>query len=270
MGLCCSEGPQSPYDSRWFAPLADIEERHFWFRARNQVISTVVKQLTCDLPRGYRVLELGCGTGNVLRELDRSCARGTVIGLDLFAEGLDYAASRSHALLVQGDMRALPFRTPFDLIGMFDVLEHVLHDRRLLSSLRPLLARNGRLVLTVPAHPHLWSSFDEASHHFRRYALRDLRACLVDSGYQVEYATLYMLSLFPLIWFRRRLATLPRQTCEDHQLDAVASDLAVLPVINEFLAWLLTRESWWIARRCHLPVGTSVLAIARHREDPSK
>lgn len=270
MGRHYSPGPQDGYDSRWFAPLADIEDRHFWFRARNQVISAVVKQLTFDLPRGYRVLELGCGTGNVLRELDQLCTGGTVIGLDLFGEGLDYAASRSDALLIQGDMRALPFGTPFDLIGMFDVLEHVSDDRRLLSGLRSLLADNGRLVLTVPAHPYLWSSFDEASHHCRRYAMPDLRACLIDSGYEVEYATLYMLSLFPLMWLRRHFKTLSRQPCEDRQLAAVARDLAVVPVVNELLAWLLTSESWLIARRCHLPMGTSVLAVARHKEDPGK
>ncbi len=107
------------YDPTYFALLFQIEDRHFWFRARNQVIATVVKRLTADMPRGYRVLEIGCGTGNVLRVLEQVCTDGTVIGLDLFLEGLRYARQRTHAMLVQGDMLHLPFGAPFDLIGLF-------------------------------------------------------------------------------------------------------------------------------------------------------
>jgi cyclopropane fatty-acyl-phospholipid synthase-like methyltransferase len=61
------------YDPHYFKPLSAIEDRHFWFRARNQVIAGLVGQLTARLPAGYRVLEVGCGTGNVLRALEEAC-----------------------------------------------------------------------------------------------------------------------------------------------------------------------------------------------------
>ncbi|HYN88796.1 MAG TPA: class I SAM-dependent methyltransferase, partial [Ardenticatenaceae bacterium] len=157
--------PAAPYDPQHFAPLFAIEDRHFWFRSRNRVIAAVARQLTADLNARYRVLEVGCGTGNVLRVLERVCARGTVMGMDLFAEGLSYARARTTCTLLQGDMRRPPFDAEFDLIGLFDVLEHLPDDVQVLRDLYAMLAPGGRLLMTVPAGPSLWSYFDEASGH---------------------------------------------------------------------------------------------------------
>src|SRR5690349_11902313 len=74
----------SSYDPDLFRTLFTVEDRHFWFRARNRLIRTLTRQVTARLPAGYRVLEVGCGTGNVLRYLEQASPRGTVIGMDLF------------------------------------------------------------------------------------------------------------------------------------------------------------------------------------------
>jgi len=84
----------SSYDADFFTPLFAVEDRHFWFRSRNTVISALVENEVRRLPAGYRVLEVGCGTGNVLRELGKVCKNGQVIGMDLFIEGLEYAQRR--------------------------------------------------------------------------------------------------------------------------------------------------------------------------------
>src|SRR4030095_3337719 len=91
------------YDPAYFARLFSIEDRHFWFRARNRVIATVVAQLRTPLAPGYRVLEVGCGTGKVLKMLDGVCSDGIVTGMDLFGEGLHFARTRTSCALVQGD-----------------------------------------------------------------------------------------------------------------------------------------------------------------------
>jgi hypothetical protein len=128
-----------------------------------------------------------------------------------------------------------------------------------------LLAPGGALLLTVPAHPVLWSYFDEASHHCRRYTRRELAGKLTRAGYRIEYLSPYMASLFPLMWLGRRLAAaLHRGT--DHTpsySDALASaELQVRPGVNELLAWVLAQGTRLLARRCRLPLGTSLLAIA--------
>lgn len=143
------------FDPAFFKPLFDAEDKHFWFRARNTIIATCVKRLTGGWTPGYRVLEVGCGTGNVLRVLTEACPTGIVVGMDLFAEGLKYARQRTTARLVQGDMRQPPFSNQFSLIGLFDTLEHLPDDRRALSDLGRMLQDGGVLLLTVPAHPQL-------------------------------------------------------------------------------------------------------------------
>src|ERR1035437_3882827 len=105
------------YDPKSFEILFATEDRHFWFVARNQVISTLASQLVTHLSPGYRVLEMGCGDGNVLRILDAACPGGTVIGMDLYGEGLRYARRRSCCPLVQGDVRRAPFGKAFQVIG---------------------------------------------------------------------------------------------------------------------------------------------------------
>ena len=253
------------YDPTYFAPLFAIEDRHFWFRTRNRVIATLVSQITAGLAPGYRVLEIGCGTGNVLRVLEQACQQGTVIGMDLFAEGLQYARQRTSCSLVQGDMHTPPFGTQFDLIGLFDLLEHLADDMQVLRDLHAMLAPEGVLLLTMPAHPSLWSYFDEASRHCRRYESAQLESKLIGTGYRIEYMTQYMASIFPLVWLKRRLAALiDRRPAGDagRTHDLASSELRVMPVVNDLLSLVLAQETRLIARRRRLLVGTSLLAVA--------
>jgi SAM-dependent methyltransferase len=252
-------------ESAAFAALFAAEDRHFWFRARNRVIGRVVKSLTRSLPDGYRVLEVGCGNGNVLRVLERVCARGEVIGLDREAERLQYARQRVRCRLVQADIYDWPFRRPFHVIGMFDVLEHLSDDCQVLRQLHRALAPGCRLVLTVPAHKELWSYTDVAAEHYRRYAPAELNQTLVECGFTVEYLTQFMMVLWPLMWLGRRLAArIPPRNIGPRDRQLFLRELRVVPVLNALLTRLLEREARWIARGGHLPLGTSLLAIARN------
>jgi SAM-dependent methyltransferase len=216
------------------------------------------------LPNGYRVLEVGCGNGNVLRVLEQVCDRGEVIGLDLFAERLRYARQRVRCQLVQADIYDWPFHSPFNLIGMFDVLEHLPDDRQVLRQLHQALAPGGCLVLTVPAHRGLWSYSDVFAQHYRRYAPADLSQALGECGFVVEYLTQFMMVLYPLMWLGRRLAAWIQPCAEGaRDRDLFLRELRIVPVFNGMLTWLLAWEAGRIARQKRLPLGTSLLAIAR-------
>ena len=248
-----------------FAPhLFDAEDRHFWFRARNTVIGRVVGQLVRGLPPGYRVLEVGCGNGNVLRVLERVCIGGEVVGLDLVEEKLAFARRRTSCALRRGDLYRLPDGRPFDLIGMFDVLEHLPDDRGALRALGAALAPGGRLVLTVPAHRALWSYADTHAGHYRRYSVSRLERVLSASGLAVEYCTQFMAALYPLMWLGRRLASLRRNPQAGTQGDRAlfVRELRVVPVVNGLLTRLLECEAPLLARRWRLPLGTSLVAVA--------
>lgn len=254
------------YDPAFFDLISDVEDRHFWFRSRNSIISSLVRQITREMKPGYLVLEVGCGTGKVLNGLQEVCSDGVVIGIDLFFEGLKHARKRTSCPLVRGDVKSLPFAEKFNLIGLFDVLEHLSDDMKVLTDLRSLLKEDGLLILTVPAHPSLWSSFDESSHHCRRYKLDELKNKLMINGYQVEYLTYYMASIFPIIWLDRKLKGLiDTRSANDQALD----ELRIVPIVNELFAWLLAQEARLIIGRKKIPFGTSLIAIARKTQTQS-
>jgi SAM-dependent methyltransferase len=268
------ENPITSYDPDYFNPLFLAEDRHFWFRSRNKIIADSLGKIIDSLPDGYRMLEIGCGTGNVLRMLEKLCSHGEVIGTDLFAEGLQFARRRVSCSLVQSDLNYPPFRQDFSIIGMFDVLEHLEEDVAVLKNVGRMLSKDGVVVLTVPAFQSLYSYFDEASHHVRRYEVDNLQSALLKAGFRVEYVSYYMALTFPIVWLVRKLSPLLNGNKHDsrgHNSDELVHDMAVnelliVPVANEVLAWLLTREAWFISRHIRIPFGTSLIAVARKVE----
>ena len=256
---------RSGYNPDDFQRVRDVEDEHFWFVARNRVLAAALSTMPITALPVSSILEVGCGTGNTLRVLQAAFPSATVVGIDAFLAGLRMARERSGSLLVQGRIERLPFRRPFDLIGAFDVLEHIEDDLSALGYLRETLRPGGSLVLTVPAGPGLWSRIDDESHHWRRYAPRQLRDRLVASGFRIEYQTHFMTGIYPLMWLARRASALrdlarPRGNGSG---SALARELTVAPGLNQSLRWLLAPEAAWVARHRRLPFGTSLLVIAR-------
>ena len=202
--MSASVEPRAEYDPSHFAWIHDAEERHFWFRARGEIIASLMASLISTYPNAPDVLEVGCGSGNVLRDLAK-LPRGRFFGMDLFSEGFTTARRRSPAPLLQADLHRPPFRRDFDLVCLFDVLEHIEEDVDVLVDLAKMLRPGGRLVLTVPAHPALWSYADELAHHVRRYTASGLSETITRAGLQVEYLTPFMACLLPLMSIGRLL-----------------------------------------------------------------
>ena len=252
------------YDERYVSALAAVEDRHFWFRARNAVIRSVASMIEPTLPEQYRILEVGCGTGNTLRVLSDVCRRGTVVGMDAQHRGLLVARERLSCPLLQADIRDFPFghEVRFDVAAMFDVLEHIPDDVGALAAVRTCLRPGGWLLLTVPAGPELWSAFDVAARHCRRYTIDGLRQTLNAAGLQPDYLSPFMASLYPLALVKRRPRADRRHAHGGR--DPVLDDLRVLPLLNDVLTWVLAREAPLIAARRQLRRGTSLIAIARN------
>lgn len=249
------------YDPVFFDHLARIEDKHFWFRARNNLILALVRRISSSLTPCNLMLEVGCGTGNVLRALETACPNCTLVGLELWFEGLKHARSRSHASLIQADLRQLPFGKQFDLIGMFDVLEHIDDDRGTLALVQSNLRLGGKVLLTAPAHQGLWSYFDEAACHCRRYSEKGIRRRLEDAGFEVEFLSQFMASVFPVVWAHRKLNR-PGHGVKSAQ-DRVRDEFRLIPVVNGILTGLLYLEAKWIGRGHSLPIGTSLVVVAR-------
>lgn len=257
------------FDPSFFPTLAAIEERHFWFQGRNRVIAAAVAPLLKDFPSDCRLLEVGCGTGLVLQLLRRLSAGGVVLGMDCHADALSWARRRSGCPVVCGDLMRPPLEGGFDLVGAFDILEHLDDDRAGLSALAGLVRPGGAVVITVPADGSLWSYFDESSRHRRRYEVPELHEKLESAGLRVEYLTEFMMALYPLVWLGRRLRGWRRPRAAASRAKrarALAeSELQVRPWLNGALERLLSVEARAIVARRRLPWGTSILAVARSR-----
>ena len=247
------------YDAAFFDELVRFEDRHFWFRSRNFLIQELAKKISSEL-NPLLILEVGCGTGNVLRVLRQTFNSSTVVGLELWFDGLRHARTRTSGPLVQGDVRNFPFARQFDLVCMFDVLEHIPDDREILRALHNAIRPNGKLMLTVPAHQFLWSYFDEAARHCRRYSLSELRTKLLEVGFEIEFLSQFMASTFPMLWAYRKLRG-RKQGSDPKRL--ISEDFRPVPFVNGILNAILNLEARWLARGHALPVGTSLVVIAR-------
>lgn len=252
-----------PGEQEVFDKLFAAEDRHFWFRARNKIIAAAVTRATSSLPTGYRVLEIGCGTGNVLRVLEQNAGSDRVFGIDLFSGGFKYARQRTDCALIQGDMYCLPFTIRFDVIGMFDVIEHLADDLMALRQVHRALKSGGKLLLTVPAHKKLWSYADEAAGHYRRYEADVLAQVLRSAGFDIEYLTECMAAVLPLLWFKRKLLTKLAPRGPMKPKERFLKELRITPVLNGVLQWILDQEAIFVRAGRKLPFGTSLLAIAR-------
>lgn len=238
-----------------FADLAAAEDRSFWFNGRNRLI---VWALSTYFPGARDLLEVGCGTGFVLRALELEFPDLRLTGCELFPDGLREARNRlTRAELLQLDARKLPFKDEFDVIGAFDVLEHIAEDEITLASIAGAVRPGGGVLVTVPQHPSLWSPVDDFACHERRYTRGELRSKLERAGLRVERLTSFVSFLLPaMAYSRRRLRARPEsyQPVAEH---AAAEQHAKL------LGRVLATERWMIRQGVSFPAGGSLLAVAR-------
>ena len=143
----------------YFARLAGIEGTNFWFRARNVLIQWALRNY---FPNAKSFFEIGCGTGFVLAGIHENFPEMRLAGSEIFADGLVFARARlPKAELYQMDARCILFECEFDVVGTFDVLEHLVEDERALAQMFNAVRPSGGLLVTVPQHRFLWSASDQ-------------------------------------------------------------------------------------------------------------
>ena len=97
------------YDPAFFADLARMQDRHFCIRGRNRLIAHLVQQESGRNAGRFRFLDAGCGTGGVLKYLERNETGAHLVGMDLFPEALEYARAQVGSPLVRGSVAHVPF-----------------------------------------------------------------------------------------------------------------------------------------------------------------
>ena len=237
-----------------FAELAAIEAGSFWFRARNRLIVWALRRY---FPHMQRYLEIGCGTGFVLAGVAEAYPLARLSGSEVFSTGLSHAARRvPQAEFLQMDARHIPFDDEFDVIGAFDVLEHIEEDEAVLAEMLRALRPGGGIVLTVPQHRRLWSRQDEYACHVRRYRAGELRDKVVRAGFKVQFATSFVSLLLPAMLVSRRA-----------QRNAAAgsdplAELRLPGMLNRLFEGVMGVERFLIRGGIRFPAGGSLMVVA--------
>lgn len=242
--------------TRDYQELYNLEETYWWFVGRRLLVRQMVEHYAGRA--NLRLLDAGCGTGGTL---SRMVGLGDLHGFDYSEFALGFCRQRGFSLLAAGDLTALPYRTGvFDVVLSCDVLEHVDDDHLGLAEMVRTLQPGGHLVLTLPAHTFLWSEHDEALSHRRRYSAKQLRRMLEEAGLEVvKLSPVVTVAFLPILAFRLL------QRLSPHRSDEPKTDLRELPrPLNNLLVGVLRLENW-LLRGLNLPVGTSLVAVARKR-----
>lgn len=239
-------------DPAYAAVYAELYSRHWWWRARERFLleRLAAARSARESDEPLRILDVGCGDALFFDELSRF---GAVEGIEPDATLLTDGPWRAHIHEGVLDAEWARDRT-FDWVLMLDVLEHVEDPLPVLRAARTTLPPNGRLFLTVPAFPALWTSHDVLNHHFRRYTTHSLGRELRAAGLRVLEARYFFHWLAPLKLIVRLLELLrtPEPTPE-----------TVPPAPLNRLAYAISRGEQHLPGASHLPFGTSVYACCQ-------
>jgi SAM-dependent methyltransferase len=236
-----------------FNRLDQLEGQHWWFAARRKILKNVISQFA-PKKSDLRLMEAGCGTGGNLQMLS---SFGKLEAFELDDQARDIAKGKLPMDIKSG---MLPDQVPykdgsFDVVVAFDVIEHVEKDIESLAKLGQQLAPGGRLVMTVPAMPWLWSKHDETHHHYRRYTSASLNEALLKAGLKPVRISYFNTLLFPMIAGLR----LARKV---FGITESADDAMPSPAVNGVLKSIFGFESNWVGK-VSMPVGVSLLAVAQ-------
>lgn len=230
--------------------MAEIDGKHWWYRARRDILAALIRRRIA-LPAAPRILEIGCGTGHNVLMLDRF---GAVDAIEIDEEARAVASARLGRPVGAAPLPDLPGVEDgrYDLVALLDVLEHVEADGTALASIARKLTPSGRVLITVPAHPWMWSAHDIVNHHHRRYTRASLRTVVEQAGLRLEMLSYFNTILFPLAAAARIAGRLTGREESDDTLPPAP--------INRLFEALFGLERHAIGR-VPFPPGVSLVAI---------
>jgi ubiquinone/menaquinone biosynthesis C-methylase UbiE len=236
-----------------YAQMYRLESSHWYFVGKARLIR---RMLACFAPPQARLLDVGCGTGNILDVLKQF---GEAVGIDASPVALEFCRRRGLQHLHLGDVSArLPAPDEsYDIVCAFDVLEHLEDDMKALAELQRVCQPGGHILLTVPALPILWSAHDEALAHKRRYTKQKLSRLLRQAGLRLRKVSYTNALLFPLALAYRLTGRMSQVRQSRQQSDFFVE----LPRwMNTAFLGVFTLEGILLTRM-NFPLGVSLLCV---------
>jgi SAM-dependent methyltransferase len=185
-----------------YARLEQVEVEHWFYAGKRQIVLHWLRRYGVLAPHKL-LIDCGAGTGRFAAEAAQYCS---AVAVDDHEESL--AIARRHLSpqsVKRGSCTDLPFPDQIaDGLTALDVIEHVRDDRSALWEMARILKPGGVLVITVPAFQALWSDWDVALHHVRRYRRGQLVQRLRDAGFEVLHCNYVNVLAFPAVYLLRK------------------------------------------------------------------
>ena len=237
-----------------YQQMAELDDRHWWYRGRRKIIADLIRRYA-RVPADAQILEIGCGTGHNLAML---AGFGHVDGLELDDEARTMSEKRLGRSILSSPLPELADVADrhYDLIGAFDVIEHIDDDSAAIASVARKLKPGGKFVMTVPAHQWMWTAHDVVNHHKRRYSRRGLKALFEQSPMKLEKIGYFNSLLFPLAIAERAASRLRGKEDGDVRLPPAP--------LNGALEAVFSAERHLVGRLPLTP-GLSLFAVASAR-----
>lgn len=243
------------FKPEYFDDLYELESRNFWFKSRSKLIHHMIRRY---FPGTANFLEIGCGTGYVISNIGNQFPAFQLTGGEGISAGLKFASRRSSgAQFLQMDARSLPYEDEFDLVGAFDVIEHIEEDELVLREMHAATRRGGGLIVTVPQHEWLWSYLDDYAQHKRRYSAVELSRKVKDAGYDILRMTSFVSLLLPAMFVSRLL-----NKTQSRSSDPTA-ELRMNSMLGFVFEQIMSLERALIATGVPFAAGGSLLLVAR-------
>jgi SAM-dependent methyltransferase len=239
--------------------LARIETGHWFYVGKRDIVRHWI-QRTHPLRQEHLLADCGAGTGTFAAEMARHCR---VVALDDHEESLHLARAKlGQERVQQGPCTQLPLADrSVDVLTALDVIEHVEQDRKALEEFSRVVRPGGIVVITVPALMMLWSDWDVALHHFRRYTRQSLLGIIPCEAFELVHCNYVNVAVLPLVLLVRKWRALKARL--GFKIQTRSEDAMPPGWLNGLLRWLfvtLACQSWF-----RFPGGVGLLAVLRKK-----
>ncbi len=253
-------------DELTYRQFCELDRTHWWLVGRRRIFFALLEHFL-PVQSDLLILDIGCGYGGMFEGLSR---HGHVMGLEIDLESAKFCNRRGFGGTCLGTGYALPILPgSLDLITLFDTIEHIEDDQRVILQCRDALKPGGQVMITVPAYQFLYADNDRLSHHFRRYTRSQLIKLVEGGGLEVKKATYYNVLLFPLILPAVLLLKLIQVFRGTHNKGCEGGKTNLSYKLPNLLAATLTAifsSEQHLLTRISAPFGHSIAIIARKPE----
>ena len=250
------------YDENFHKELIKLEDNNFWFLSRNKRIEYILDKYVKDHFDNF--LEIGCGTGYVAKMIAKKFPNKKIYASEYLLSGLNEAKVRlknlNNVSLICLDARKIQSKNKYDIIGAFDVIEHISEEDDVLKEINSSLKKNGKFIFSVPQHKFLWSIYDDLGFHKRRYSRKYLVQKLKENNFEIIYINSFNSLLLPAMYVSRFLNKFKKKEEFD-----IMDELKISNFSNNILKKILNFEYFLSKIGINFQFGGSLIGIAKKK-----